>query len=117
VNQVGSLGSGNHFLEVQRVAEIYDRETAVAYGLGEDQIVVMIHSGSRGLGHQTCTEYLRRFEREYPDIAQSLPDRQLIYAPAGRSGSRALSEGDVRGGQLRVGEPPGDDPRRADDLH
>ena len=83
VNQVGSLGSGNHFLEVQRVAEIYDRETAVAYGLEEDQIVVMIHSGSRGLGHQTCTEYLRRFEREYPEIVRSLPDRQLIYAPLG----------------------------------
>lgn len=81
VNQVGSLGSGNHFLEVQRVVEIYDREKAVAYGLEEDQIVVMIHSGSRGLGHQTCTEYLRRFEREYPEIVQSLPDRQLIYAP------------------------------------
>ncbi|WP_306061264.1 RtcB family protein [Natronococcus wangiae] len=81
VNQVGSLGSGNHFLEVQRVVEIYDREKAVAYDLEEDQIVVMIHSGSRGLGHQTCTEYLRRFEREYPEIVQSLPDRQLIYAP------------------------------------
>nr|WP_306060912.1 RtcB family protein [Natronococcus sp. AD5] len=83
VNQVGSLGSGNHFLEVQRVAEIYDRETAAAYGLEEDQIVVMIHSGSRGLGHQTCTEYLRRFEREHPEIVRALPDRQLVYAPLG----------------------------------
>ncbi len=80
-NQVGSLGSGNHFLEVQRVAEVYDSERAGAFGLREDQVVVMIHSGSRGLGHQTCTEYIRRFERAFPDIADSLPDRQLIYAP------------------------------------
>jgi tRNA-splicing ligase RtcB len=82
-NQVGSLGSGNHFLEVQRVAEVYDPETAAAFGLSADQVVVMIHSGSRGLGHQTCTEYVRRFERAFLDIADSLPDRQLIYAPLG----------------------------------
>ncbi|MFC7095795.1 RtcB family protein [Halobaculum marinum] len=81
LNQVGSLGSGNHFLEVQRVAEVYDREIAAAFGLEQDQVVVMIHSGSRGLGHQTCTEYIRRFERSFPAIAESLPDRQLIYAP------------------------------------
>lgn len=81
VKQLGSLGSGNHFLEVQRVAEIYDEETAAAFGLELDRIVVMIHSGSRGLGHQTCTDYIRRFEKAYPTIAASLPDRQLIYAP------------------------------------
>ncbi len=81
LNQVGSLGSGNHFLEVQRVAEVYDEATARAFGLAADHIVVMIHSGSRGLGHQTCTEFIRRFERSFPEIAESLPDRQLIYAP------------------------------------
>ncbi|MFB6292303.1 MAG: RtcB family protein [Candidatus Nanohaloarchaea archaeon] len=81
INQLGSLGSGNHFLEVQHVTDIYDEETAEAYGLEEGQVVVMIHSGSRGLGHQTCTEYLRRFEREYPGIVHSLPDKELIYAP------------------------------------
>jgi len=80
-NQVGSLGSGNHFLEVQRVAEIYDDETAAAFGLHPDSVVVMIHSGSRGLGHQVCSEYIRRFERAFPEIADGLPDRQLIYAP------------------------------------
>ncbi|MFB6076534.1 MAG: RtcB family protein, partial [Candidatus Nanohaloarchaea archaeon] len=64
-HQVGSLGSGNHFLEVQRVADIYDEETAAAYGLSEDQIVVMIHCGSRGLGHQVCTDYLRTIEQEH----------------------------------------------------
>ncbi|XGI83722.1 RtcB family protein [Halorutilales archaeon Cl-col2-1] len=83
VSQVGSLGSGNHFLEVQRVSNLYDESTAEAYGLEEDQIVVMIHTGSRGLGHQTCTNYLRRFEREYPDIVEDLPDKELIYAPIG----------------------------------
>jgi tRNA-splicing ligase RtcB len=83
VNQVGSLGSGNHFLEVQRVTDVYDDATAAAYGLREDQVVVMIHSGSRGLGHQVCQEYIRRFEREYPDLVDSLPDRQLVYAPIG----------------------------------
>lgn len=81
VKQLGSLGSGNHFLEVQRVAEIYDEQTAEAYGLELDQVVVMIHSGSRGLGHQVCTDYIRTFEKAYPKIAASLPDRQLIYAP------------------------------------
>ena len=81
INQIGSLGSGNHFLEVQRVTDIYDEATAAAYNLERNQIVVMIHSGSRGLGHQTCTEYLRRFERAYPEIVETLPDKQLIYAP------------------------------------
>lgn len=80
-NQVGSLGSGNHFLEVQRVDDIYDEVTAEAFGLAEDQVVVMIHSGSRGLGHQTCTEFIRRFEKTFPEIADLLPDKQLIYAP------------------------------------
>ncbi len=81
VKQVGSLGSGNHFLEVQTVSDIYDEETAEAYGLEENQVLVMIHSGSRGLGHQTCTEYLRRFEKEFPDIAESVPEKNLMYGP------------------------------------
>ncbi|WP_225316347.1 MULTISPECIES: RtcB family protein [Haloferax] len=83
VNQVGSLGSGNHFLEVQRVGEVYDPETAAAFGIESDDIVVMIHSGSRGLGHQTCSHFIREFERAYPDLVESLPDRQLVYAPLG----------------------------------
>lgn len=82
-NQVGSLGSGNHFLEVQRIADIYDETTAETFGLERDRVVVMIHSGSRGLGHQTCTEFIRRFEKALPDLADSLPDKQLIYAPLG----------------------------------
>ncbi len=81
LKQVGSLGSGNHFLEVQKVSNIYSGEKAESYGLEEDQIVVMIHSGSRGLGHETCTKYLRKFEKEYPEIVEEIPEKNLIYAP------------------------------------
>jgi len=81
VNQVGSLGSGNHFLEVQRVADVFDDSAADAFGIEEETVVVMIHSGSRGLGHQTCTEYLRRFEKTYPEMVDNLVDRELVYAP------------------------------------
>ncbi|MBY6294276.1 RNA-splicing ligase RtcB [Nanohaloarchaea archaeon H01] len=81
INQVGSLGSGNHFLEVQAVSDVFDQEKADAYGLEENQIVIMIHSGSRGLGHETCTKNLRRFEKEYPEIAEDIPEKNLIYAP------------------------------------
>lgn len=82
-HQMGSLGSGNHFLEVQRVTDVYDDETADAFGLSEDQIVVLIHCGSRGLGHQICSDYLRRIEQEHPDYLESLPDKDLAAAPAG----------------------------------
>nr|WP_049918872.1 RtcB family protein [Haloferax larsenii] len=81
VDQVGSLGSGNHFLEVQRVSEVYDSAAAAAFGIDLDEIVVMIHAGSRGLGHQTCSHYIDEFERAYPDLAESLPNEQLVYAP------------------------------------
>ncbi|SMO45771.1 RtcB family protein [Halorubrum cibi] len=82
-NQMGSLGSGNHFLEVQRVTDVFREEVAEAYGLSEGQIVVLIHCGSRGLGHQTCNDYLRRIEREHADLLESLPDKELAAAPAG----------------------------------
>ncbi len=83
IKQVGSLGSGNHFLEVQRVENVFNEEKAEAYGVEEGQILVMIHSGSRGLGHQTCTEYLREFEKNYPEIVEKIPEKELIYAPLG----------------------------------
>lgn len=86
--QLGSLGSGNHFLEVQRVAEIFDEATAQAYGLERDRIVVMIHCGSRGFGHQICTDYLKRVEVEHHDLVQRLPDRELAYAPAGSAAAQ-----------------------------
>nr|WP_255194614.1 RtcB family protein [Natronobeatus ordinarius] len=81
--QVGSLGSGNHFLEVQRVTDIFDDERGAAFGLEEDQIVVLIHCGSRGLGHQTCNDYLRKIEKQHQGLLNQLPDRELAAAPAG----------------------------------
>jgi len=81
--QVATLGSGNHFLEVQYIEKIFDKEVAKAFGLKEGQVTFMIHCGSRGLGHQVCSDYLREMERTFPEIVQKLPDRELIYAPAG----------------------------------
>ena len=81
-DQVGTLGSGNHFLELQKVAEIFDEKTAKIFGLFEGQIVVMIHCGSRGLGHQVCTDYLKEFiplmERKYKI---KVPDREFACVP------------------------------------
>jgi tRNA-splicing ligase RtcB len=82
-NQVGSLGSGNHFLEVQRVTDVYRDDVAEAYGLREDQVVVLVHCGSRGLGHQTCNDYLRDIEQAHAGLLERLPDRELAAAPAG----------------------------------
>ncbi len=82
-NQIGSLGSGNHFLEVQRVTDVFDGEVGEAYGLSEDQIVVLIHCGSRGLGHQTCNDYLRKIEQQHQGLLNQLPDTELAAAPAG----------------------------------
>jgi tRNA-splicing ligase RtcB len=82
-NQVGSLGSGNHFLEVQRVTDVYREEVAEEFGLAEDQVVVLIHCGSRGLGHQVCTDYLREIEQTHQGLLDQLPDRELAAAPAG----------------------------------
>ena len=82
--QLATLGSGNHFLEIQYVDEIYDEETAKAFGITEKgQVTLMIHCGSRGLGHQVCSDYLREMERTFPEVVAKLPDRELIYAPAG----------------------------------
>jgi len=80
-NQVGTLGSGNHFCEVQKVDEIFDGEAAEAFGLFKNQVVIMIHTGSRGLGHQNCTDYLRVMARAMPKYGIKLPDRELACAP------------------------------------
>lgn len=79
--QVGSLGSGNHFLEVQSVAEVYDHDVATTFGLWPGQVCVMIHCGSRGLGHQICTDYVRRMEKAMRRYDIQVPDRQLACAP------------------------------------
>jgi tRNA-splicing ligase RtcB len=79
--QSGTLGSGNHFLEIQEVAEIYDPKAASIFGISRGQIAVMIHCGSRGLGHQVCTDHLRNLEAATKKYGIELPDRQLACAP------------------------------------
>jgi len=81
IPQGGTLGSGNHFLEVQVVREIYDAEAAQAFGLREGQVCCMIHCGSRGLGHQVCTDHLKILEAATKKYQIRLPDRQLACAP------------------------------------
>jgi tRNA-splicing ligase RtcB len=80
-DQLGTLGSGNHFLEVQMVEEVHDRAAAGAFGLQAEQIVVLIHSGSRGLGHQVCTDHVRAMDQVASRHGIELPDRQLACAP------------------------------------
>lgn len=80
-DQVGTLGSGNHFLEIQGVDRIFDEEAARAMGLFHKQAVVMIHTGSRGLGHQIATDYLRVMDRAIRKYNIELPDRQLAATP------------------------------------
>jgi tRNA-splicing ligase RtcB (3'-phosphate/5'-hydroxy nucleic acid ligase) len=89
LNTLGSLGSGNHFLEVQTVEEVVDAEAAGALGLERGNVCVMIHCGSRGMGHQVCTDFLREMERAATRERIELPDRQLACAPfAGPAGRR-----------------------------
>ncbi len=78
--QLGTLGSGNHFLEIEIVEEIFDPVAAAAFGLELLQVVVMIHSGSRGLGYQVCDDYLARMVKHSGELGFSLPDRQLACA-------------------------------------
>jgi tRNA-splicing ligase RtcB len=90
-DQLGTLGSGNHFIELDRVAEVYDPEAAEAYGLREGAVAIQIHSGSRGLGHQVCEDFLHELAPRLgafgPDYAH-LPDRQLACAPIGSEPGR-----------------------------
>jgi len=82
-SQIGTLGSGNHFLEIQRVERIYDREAAKAMGIfSEGQITILIHCGSRGYGHQICSDYLKVMERAVSKYNIRLPDRELACTPA-----------------------------------
>jgi tRNA-splicing ligase RtcB len=81
IKQLGTLGSGNHFLEVGVVEEIYHPEAADAFGLFKDQVTVMIHSGSRGLGYQVCDDFLAFMTKHVKKLNIELPDRQLACAP------------------------------------
>ena len=89
LGQVGTLGSGNHFLEVQRVSRLFDTTMADAFGLFPDQIVVMIHSGSRGLGYQICDDALKSIRPRLADFGYRLPDVQLAAAPLDSPEGRA----------------------------
>jgi len=94
-DQVGTLGSGNHFCEIQKVEEVFDEKIAETFGLFKGQVVVMIHTGSRGLGHQNCTDYLRILMPIYPKYGIKLPDKELccvpFNSPEGQRFFRAMS--------------------------
>ncbi len=79
--QIGTLGSGNHFLELQRVDRVYDQDAAATFGLTQGQVTILIHSGSRGLGHQVCTDFVKRMDACLDRYGIRLPDRQLSCAP------------------------------------
>jgi tRNA-splicing ligase RtcB len=132
--QLGTMGSGNHFVELQRVERIFDQPTAEVYGLDRDQVTVLIHSGSRGLGHQVCTDYVKRMDGAMRRYGIELPDRQLACAPAdspeGReylqamaaaanfawANRQAIADG-VRSAVERVlGRPSGDGTRQVYDV-
>jgi len=81
IPQLGSLGSGNHFLEVQRIDKIFDEKAAKAYGLEAGKVTVLIHTGSRGCGHQICSDYLKIMDKAYKKYNIRIPDRQLACAP------------------------------------
>jgi tRNA-splicing ligase RtcB (3'-phosphate/5'-hydroxy nucleic acid ligase) len=81
LGQIGSLGSGNHFLEVQTVDHVYDAAVATWMGLAEGTVCVMIHTGSRGLGHQICTDHVRQMEAAMTRYGIEVPDRQLACVP------------------------------------
>lgn len=80
-DQLGTLGSGNHFLEVEHVTDVFDDASARAYGLAPGRVAVLIHCGSRGLGHQVCTDYVRVMDRVMAQYGIHLPDRELACAP------------------------------------
>jgi len=94
-NQVGTLGSGNHFIEIQKVEEIFDEKVAESFGLFKEQIVIMVHSGSRGLGHQNCTDYLKVAIESLSKYKIKLVDRELacmpFNSPEGQSFFKAMS--------------------------
>jgi tRNA-splicing ligase RtcB len=82
LTQIGTLGSGNHFLEIQKVDKIYNSRTAKVFGIEQEgQVTVMIHCGSRGFGHQVCSDYLRVMEHAVQKYKIALPDRELACAP------------------------------------
>ncbi len=98
---MGSLGSGNHFLEIDVVDRIYEQATAAAFGLLLGQVVVQIHCGSRGLGHEVCTQYLRRFQSAPQRYRIVIPDRELVVAPVSSEEGRDYMAAMAAAAELR----------------
>lgn len=88
-SQLGTMGSGNHFVELERVEEVFDAEAASALGLEQGRVALLIHTGSRGFGHQVCTDYVKRMDRAMEKHGIELPDRQLACAPFDSDAGRA----------------------------
>ncbi len=80
LHQLGTLGAGNHFVEIQRISKIFDSKIAKGFGLEADNVTILIHSGSRGFGHQICSDYLRTFTEYQQKNKIDLPDPELSYA-------------------------------------
>ena len=91
-SQIGTLGAGNHFIEIDEVDRIYDEKVAQRTGLFPGQITVQIHCGSRGLGHQVCSDYVKEFQKSSRQYGYHLPDRELVCAPvSSKSGQSYLA--------------------------
>ncbi len=109
-DQLGTLGSGNHFVEVGYVLEIFDEKLAAALGLFKDQVTAIVHTGSRGLGHQVCDDYIKVMLKAAAKYGIELPDRQLCCAPVNSPEAAAVSGGHGGGGQFRLCQPADDHP-------
>jgi tRNA-splicing ligase RtcB len=103
-NQLGTLGAGNHFIEVGEVVEVYDEAVAQQFGVFPGQAVLWIHSGSRGLGHQVCSDYVRKLQSAVTKYGIRLPDRELVCAPFDSPEGQEYMAGLRR--QLRLGQSP-----------
>lgn len=90
IPQLGTLGAGNHFIDILKIDEIFDEKTAKKFNLNKENICIMIHCGSRGLGHQVASDYIKKIEQEYKTT--KFPDRELVYAPIeSKTGQEYLS--------------------------
>ena len=103
--QLGTLGSGNHFLEIGYVDELYDDEAAAALGLSVGQVTVTVHTGSRGLGYQVCDDFLVEMQEAARRYGIELPDRQLCCAPVNSPEGRSYLARHGRRGQFRLRQP------------
>ena len=110
--QLGSIGSGNHFVEVQKVDRIFDEAAAEALGLWKGQVTVLIHTGSRGLGHQVCTDYVRAMDAVMARHGIHLPDRELACAPFDSPEGQKYFGAMCAAANFAFSQPPGHHLRR-----